>query len=555
MSSTYPSKKDFERMQSLYGENLTINGEYNRSLAVKCENGIFVGKKKDDVVSFKGIPFAKAPINELRWKAPEYVDRSDEVRQAYYFGKAAIQEPWFSELSSCYPQSEDCLYLNIWSNTKVKDKKPVMVFIHGGAYGYGGTSDPLYDGHNFVSTHEDIILISIAYRVGIMGFIDFSFVPGSYGYEDSVNLGLLDQVMALKWIQNNIENFGGDKNNVTIFGESAGGGSVSILPVLDITKGLFKRAIGQSGSIALTYDRKECRPFTEKLLELSNCKNMQELLSLSSEELQKYNAPINEKNNFPCRDGKIIPKDLYKAYKDGKSKWCEMINGTNKDECRYWINEMGGIQIYAAGIPLLFDNQLAIMSKDDQKMAREYFRKNEDGSAYIRLTEFENDIIFRCPAQKQLQYHSDNGGIAYNYFWTFPSEYKHFGACHAVELNHVFNNLDERIFTGNNVNPQLAKEVGDMWANFARNGNPSSDNNEWPKYNSDTKKTLILGEKVFVKDDLFSRRSKLVEPLLKYLINGNYSVLRLNTPYIKILAMIVLVIAFIIVVIIKMLIK
>ena len=105
------------------------------------------------------------------------------------------------------------------------------------------------------------------------------------------------------------------------------------------------------------------------------------------------------------RDGRIVPKDLYKAYKDGKSAWCEMINGTNRDECRYWINEMGGLQIYAAGIPLLFDNQLAIMSKKDQKAAREYFRKNEDGTAYLRITEFENDIIFRCPAQKQLQYH------------------------------------------------------------------------------------------------------------------------------------------------------
>lgn len=555
MSSTYPTEQDFARMRALYGKNKIITGEYDHSLAVKCENGTFVGVDNGDVISYKGIPFAKPPINELRWKAPEYVEKQDVVRQAYYFGKAAIQEPWFSELSSCYPQSEDCLYLNIWTNKKCKDKKPVMVFIHGGAYGYGGTSDPIYDGYNFIKKHEDVILITIAYRVGIMGFIDFSFVPGSKGYEDSVNLGLLDQVMALKWIQNNIENFGGDKNNVTIFGESAGGGSVSILPIMDCAKGLFAKAIGESGSIALTYDRKECRPFTEKLLELSNCKTMQDLLNLTTEQLQKFNKPINEKNNFPCRDGKIVPKDLYKAYKDGKSSWCDMINGTNKDECRYWIGEMGGIQIYAAGIPLLFDNQLAIMSKKDQKIAREYFRKNEDGTAYIRLTEFENDIIFRCPAQKQLQYHSDNGGKAYNYLWTYPSDKKNYGACHAVELNHVFNNLDERIYTGNNVNEDLADEVQQMWINFAKTGDPSTENNKWPEYNSETKKTMILGEKMFVKENLFSRRSALIDPLLKYHINGNYSVLKLNTPYIKVLVGVLFAIIVIMVMFIKVLIK
>ena len=551
MASTYPTQKDFDRMHAFYGENKIITGEYDHSLAVKCENGTFVGIDYGDVIAYKGIPFAKAPINELRWKPPVYVDKEDVVKQAYYFGKAAIQEPWFSELSSCYPQSEDCLYLNIYTNRKCKNKKAVMVFIHGGAYGYGGTSDPIYDGNNFVKKHEDIILVTIAYRVGIMGFIDFSFVEGSKGYEDSVNLGLLDQVMALKWISNNIENFGGDKDNVTIFGESAGGGSVSLLPVMDIAKGLFKRSIGESGSIALTYDRKEFRPFTESLLKLSGAKNMQDLLNLTTKELQEYNKPLNEKNNFPCRDGKIVPKDLYKAYKDGKSAWCDMINGTNKDECRYWINEMGGLQIYAAGIPLLFDTQLSVMSKEDQKTARQFFYKNEDGGVYLRLTEFENDIIFRCPAQKQLQYHSDNGGVAYNYFWTYPSGHKNMGACHAVELNHVFNNLDEKIYTGDNVNRDLANEVQQMWVNFAKTGDPSTDNNKWPKYNSETKKTLILGEKIFVKDNLFSRRSKLVEPLLKYMINGNYSVLKLNTPYIKIIVSVVFVIILLVIIIIK----
>lgn len=533
MSSTYPNKNDFERMRKLYGENKEINSSYDKNLAVKCENGTFVGKLNGDVLSFKGIPFAKPPVGENRWKRPLYVDKSDKVMEAYYFGKSAIQEPWFSELASCYPQSEDCLYLNIWSNTKIKTNKTVMVFIHGGAYGYGGTSDPVYDGHNFVEAHPDIILVTIAYRVGVMGFIDFSFVEGSKGYEDSVNLGILDQVMALRWLKNNIENFGGNKDNVTIFGESAGGGSVSILPVVDEAKGLFNRAIGESGSISLTFAKNECVPFTKMFMKNAGAKNMKDLLNLTTEEIQKANAPINDKNNFPQRDGRIIPEDLYKAYRQGKSSWCDMINGTNKDECKYWMGEMGGAPVYAISIPVLFDNQTKIMDRKDRFRAEEYFEKNDSPAEYLRITEFENDVIFRCPSQMQLRLHAMNGGKAYNYFWTYESAKSGYGACHAVELNHVFQNLDERLYTGDNVNASLSKEVGDMWANFARTGDPSTKNVKWPMYDAKEKKTLILGESIFVKENLYSRRSKIIDPILRYLINGNYSVLNFNTPRIR----------------------
>lgn len=533
MASTLPTEADFVRMQSIYGENKEIKDSYDKSLSVICENGIFVGKDRDGVIEYKGIPFAKPPIGDRRWKAPEYVDKSTKVMEAYYFGKTAIQAPWFSELASCYPQSEDCLYLNIWSNTAVKENKTVMVFIHGGAYGYGGTSDPIYDGYNFVKNNPDILMVTIAYRVGVMGFIDFSFVEGGDEFPDSQNLGILDQIMALRWINNNIASFGGNKDNITIFGESAGGGSVSILPVAPMAKGLFKRAIGESGSIALTFDKEECRPFTEKFMKLTNTKNMKEIFALNIDKIVEANKKINDKNNFPMRDGRIIPKDLYKAYRNGESAWCEMINGTNKDECRYWMGEMGGATIYSMAIPVLYDNQLAVMNKIDQTRARKHFAKNDEGFSYLKITEFENDIIFRCPAQMQLRLHSMNGGKAYNYFWTYPSAIPNYGACHAVELNHIFGNLDEKIYTGENINPRLSKEAQTMWANFARTGNPSTDDEEWPLYDAKTKKTLILGETIFVKDNLLSRRSAVVDPLLKYLINGNYSVLKLNTPYIR----------------------
>ncbi len=534
MSGTKPTKNDYLRMRKLYGENKIITGAYDKTVSAKCENGCFVGKEKDGIVSFKGIPFALPPVDGLRWKAPEPPAPSEEVRGAYYFGKSPIQAPWYSELASCYYQSEDCLYLNIWTAKEKAGKLPVMVFIHGGAYGYGGTSDPLYDGHNFVKAHPEVILVTIAYRVGVMGFIDFSSVPGSEGYEDSCNLGILDQIEALKWIQKNISAFGGDADNVTIFGESAGGGSVSILPVIDRAKGLFRRVIAQSGSINLTYSKEECQPFTEKFLKKTQAKTMQELLALSTEQIYQANLPINEENNFPQRDGRLIPVDLYEAYSKLKNPDIDMICGSNKDECRYWIGEMGGFFKYAFSIPILFENQCLLFEKEDVKLAKYYCRKAKH-RIYARLTEFENDIIFRVPAQKQLLLHAKGGGKTYHYFWTFPGRNKKKGACHAVELSSVFNNLQETIFTDGNVSPYLAREAQQMWVNFAKCGNPSTENTVWPPYTEETKDTLVLGEKIFVKNNLFSRRTAIIEKLLKYKVNGSYAELKLNVGYIRLL--------------------
>ena len=535
MQGTYPKKKDIKRMRNLYGENRIIDGSFDEDCAARCANGVFVGRNREGVLSFKGIPFAKPPVGDLRWKAPEEPDPSAEVREAFFFGKSPVQAPWYSELASCYPTGEDCLYLNVWTAGDRSEKKPVMVFIHGGAYGYGGTADPIYDGQNFVKAHPDVILVTIAYRVGVMGFVDFSEVEGSEGYEDSCNLGLLDQIRALHWIRDNISSFGGDPDNVTLFGESAGGGSVSILPVMPAAKGLFRRVIAESGSIALTYSRKEAKPFTRLFMKETGARNMQDLLALSEDEIYKANLPINEKNNFPVRDGRIVPEDLYAAYERGDSAWAEMLCGTNKDETRYWIGEMGGLEIYAPAIPILFENQCRLFDSDDRKRAKEYYRHGE-GEVWWRLTEFQNDIIFRVPAQKQLELHAKNGGKAYHYFWSFPSALKHYGACHAVELSSVFNNPQEKIYTGDSYSPELAAEVQQMWVNFAKYGDPSTDAHFWPVYSEDSRKTMELGTDIHVRENLYSRRTAIIERLLKYQINGNYGELDYSVPYVKVMA-------------------
>ena len=154
------------------------------------------------------------------------------LKHIYCIEKSPIQSVCEGETASNYEIGEDCLYLNIWKNNDNEKNKPVMVFLHGGAFGWGGTSDPLYDAHNFVKTHNDIIYVTIAYRVSMLGFIDLTQIKGGENYKESPNLGLLDQIQALKWINKNIENFGGDKNNITIVGESAGALSVTTLPLI-----------------------------------------------------------------------------------------------------------------------------------------------------------------------------------------------------------------------------------------------------------------------------------------------------------------------------------
>ena len=143
-------------MQDLYRENKEITVEYDESLAVKCNNGTFVGKEESGVLAFKGVPYAEQPVDELRWKIAEPAADNDGVYEAYYYGKSPIQSEWASEVGSYYEQGEDCLDLNIWTNTKnTSANKTVMVFFHGGSYGWGGTSDPLYDGHNLVEKYDD----------------------------------------------------------------------------------------------------------------------------------------------------------------------------------------------------------------------------------------------------------------------------------------------------------------------------------------------------------------------------------------------------------------
>lgn len=510
-----------------YQPNLPITGTFDPGCAARCRNGTFVGRNSEGVVAFRGIPFAAPPVGKLRWKDPVPVRESDGVFEAFYNAPSAIQTELESERASFYHQSEDCLYLNVWTASGFSGKnRAVMVFIHGGNYSWGGTADPLYDGHNFVKEHPDIVLVTIAYRIGIMGFVDFSDIPGGKDYATSGNLGLLDQICALQYIRANIASFGGDPANVTIFGESAGAGSVSLLPLIPAANGLFKRVIAESGSVALTYSKQECAALTAKLLKETGAERMDDLCALTEAQLMEVNKKLNDSANFPERDGVVIPVDPYAAYENGAAQPVDMIIGSNADEMRYWILDVGGVLKYRLASRVMLHGFVKQAVKDERARVKEFLRRQKKQGVRGRtwqITEFFNELLFRLPAVRQAQAHASSGNRAYTYYWTYPSEIQPLGACHAVELSYVFNNPDETIYTGGKAEPKLADAVQRMWVNFAKTGDPSIPEALWEPYSQAQRNTMLLGDRVREEKDWKEPERKCIAPLLRHYFNGNFT--------------------------------
>ncbi len=542
-----------ERLQAAWGENRQLEAVPGGAPSARCENGVYIGKMEGDVSVYRGIPFAAPPTGPRRWKAPVPAEPREGIFEAYYNGKTPIQTEWPTEAASYYPQGEDCLYLNIWVSTRdPAPGKTVMVFFHGGSYGWGGTADPIYNGYHLAARNPDIVLVTVGYRTGFMGFVDLSSIPGGEEFPDAPNLGILDQIEALRWVQKNIAAFGGDPGRVTIFGESAGGGSVSLLPIIPQARGLFRRVIAESGSVALTFSKEECQYFTDLLKKESRCSSMADLMALDEEGLKALNEKLNTYNNFPQRDGKLIPLDPFEPYRQGKTADIDMMIGTNRDEANYWIGEVGGMVPFGLSLPIKFENDLRKMDGENKARVRQYIKDREKaGKRRIwRMADFYTETMFRLPALRQAECHARRGGRAYVYYWAEPSSIRFLGACHAVELSYVFGNLEETIYTGTEGDPLLAKTAQELWVSFARTGVPVSGSLTWPPYEEEHRRSMVLGKNPAVEEKVLEEERELLEPLVDCWISTSYANLEYNVPFARMLGGIVIgVVAFIVVLI------
>ena len=502
-----PVKKkiETEKMRALYGENRQItDGNYDRSLAVKCINGTFVGKLKDDVIAFKGIPFVgKQPVGELRWKAPVDCVPDDGVYEAYYFGKAPRQVPSLGQVGSLYPQGEDCLYLNVWKSAKAcEEKKPVMVWIHGGAFELGSAAEPREEGTNFVHENPDVILVSIEYRLAALGFFHLSHLPDGADYPDAQNLGLLDQVKALKWVHENIAFFGGDPEQVTIFGESAGGGSVCLLPLIEGAQKYFKRVIAESGSPVFSRSAEESIACTNEVMEMLGCKTVADLQKVGVDKIVMAASALLGLRTWAERDGRILPLDPYAAYAEGAAKDVDFMQGCNKDEVGYFVWGFG-LEGYNAFAEARKAGKMAQLTDEEKALVESFCRDVRDVTPeYTADTRLFDQIVFIAPLFRMSENQTIGGGKNYTYFFTPESSVPLIRSGHAIELSTVFNHPEETLVTGRRLDETFSRILRAMWVQFAKTGDPSLSADispdgkarPWPVYDLKDKHVMIFDE-------------------------------------------------------------
>ena len=489
-----------------YGENQKItDGNYDQSLAVKCINGTFIGKKKENIISYKGIPFVgQQPIGDLRWKAPVDVTPDDGVYEAYYYGKAPVQAA--GDPASLYVTGEDCLYLNIWKADEAAAKKPVIVWIYGGAFDVGGATDPQYDCHNFIQENPDVIVVTINYRLSFFGFFHLSHLSDGKDYPDAQNLGLLDQKMALKWVHENIAGFGGDPDNVTIWGESAGGGSCTLLPLIKGSQKYFKRVISQSGAPSQTRTAEEAITVTNNLMEALGCKTVADLLKVSAEKFaetwaQMYGLyQVLGIRTMPERDGIHLPLNPWEAYANGAVKDIEFLQGCNKDEMNTFMAAMD-MDTWNAWSKERMAGKLAQLT-DKEKELVESWSNDIKGESYEPSVQFFSQIMFIAPQIRLSDEQTKAGGKSYTYYYRVESSQPLIKAGHASELSVVFAHPEFDEFTGRAYDETFCKTVRKMWVQFAKTGNPSLSADispdgkakEWPLYDLKDRQVMVLDE-------------------------------------------------------------
>ncbi|MDO5445570.1 MAG: carboxylesterase family protein [Eubacteriales bacterium] len=478
----YLSEEEEKYMASLNGENKEISGAYDEKFAVKTENGIFVCDKTRKVRSYLGIPFAKPPIGELRWKAPQEPEKSDKIFEAKYFGPSAIQASEEHISLHAHAQSEDCLYLNVWGvqpSEKDKEKKKVVVYFHGGDYTYGGSADPMWNGENFVEKHPEFLFVSFNYRLGLFGFIDFSAISGGEEYPDTLNLGLLDQIAALKWVKRNISAFGGDPDNIIVMGDSSGAASIEFLSVSKEAEGLFTKAVVLGASLENSYRSSgRSEKLALKLAEAFSAKSMKDLVAVPAEELKKFSAENYLLLSQPVLDGKLLPEDPYKAYAEGKSGKIEFMIGLSKDE----------MNTYEA---IIGEEATSAMVKE--YLAALYAYKGSEVKAAIEtLISEKEETLGRAGAEKWFVNHwydliaslsmAENmksaGNSPYCFIWNAETIVEKLGSGTAQMVPTILGNNKTAESLGSVVNSNIQLILTALLVKFISGENPELTNNE-----------------------------------------------------------------------------
>ena len=386
-------------------------------------------------------------------------------------------------------------------------KKPVMVWIYGGAFDVGGATDPQYDCSSFIRENPEVIAVTISYRVSFFGFFHLSHLPDGKDYPDAQNLGLLDQLMALKWVHENIAGFGGDPGNVTIFGESAGGASCSLLPLIEGSHQYFKRVISQSGAPAQTRNTEQAIAITDNIMKELGCKTVADLLKVSAEKFADTWARLYGLyqvlgcRTMPERDGIYLPLNPWEAYANGAAKDIAFLQGCNKDEMNTFLGARGA-DAWNAWANERKAEKLAQLT-DREKTLVESYCSDIHGESCEPTVRLFSQIMFIAPQIRLSEEQTRAGGKSYTYYYTVESSKPLIKAGHASELSVIFAHPEFTEFTGRTYDENFCKTMRKMWVQFARTGNPSLSADispdgkakEWPLYDLKDRQVMVLDEK------------------------------------------------------------
>ena len=484
---------------------------------VETSSGKMEGAYQDGLFVFKGVPYAAPPVGRLRWLPPEPPVLWSGVRPALRFGNIAPQNgglDMIESLSVTGHQDEDCLFLNIWTPGLDDGRRPVLVWIHGGAFNIGSASQPPYRG-SVLASRGDVVVVSINYRLGVLGFLNLGEVTGGR-IPATGNEGLLDQIEALAWVRDNIISFGGNPDNVTLFGESAGGMSIGCLIAMPRARGLFHKAILESGVGNTALPKEAAVAVSRMLLDAVEVKadDIEGLRSLSFERLlagdvavrMKLAAPgeaMRATVTAPVIDGDILPLAHLDAVRQGAAASVPVIIGTNLEEWRFFammgsdfprMDEAEVLRRVQAFVPA--NHAAAIV--DVYRRAR--VARGESVTPLDLVTAVLTDLMFRIPGLQVVEALKDRGVPAYNYLfnWKSPAMGGLLGACHVLEIGFVFGTHDSSFCGSGPEADRLSRSMQDAWISFARTGDPSCDSlGVWPPY-GDRRLTMILGKECHV---------------------------------------------------------
>jgi para-nitrobenzyl esterase len=473
---------------SLFLCSVTLHAQI--SLAA-VEGGEISGVLKHDISVFKGIPFAAPPVGDLRWKAPQPVLPWTGTKACTEFGASPMQaEPrpfsmWSAEfLIPEKPISEDCLYLNVWTAAKkATEKRPVLVWIYGGGFVSGGANVPIYDGEALAK--KGIIFVSLNYRVGPFGFFAHPELSKESGKNASGNYGLMDQIAGIAWVKKNIAAFGGDPEQITIAGQSAGAMSVNLLVASPLAKGLFNKAIAESGA---SFARENMPlPQAEKegvrIASTLNATSLEQLRAIPAKELL-----TKAQSTFrPIIDGYVVDDHVANTFAENKQNPVVLLTGWNESEGLIF-EPTRPANAYKAQISAQYGTEA-------QKMLAFYPATNEEVATKSQYN-LARDMIF---GRQNYAWAIEQSKHARTYVYYFRKkvpgrgDYAKYGAFHTGEVPYVMNNLafSDRPWTAQD--RQLADKLSSYWVNFVKTGNPNGKGlTDWPAFSVTSKNVLLL---------------------------------------------------------------